>query len=136
MIAQRELLLLADDALGREFEVNLGPGRMVQRTDAYDALAEMSRRRWRSVVLTAPRGDFAGLCRASRRLQRAAVHASARAISQKADSMRCCRRLATSRQPNTPISGSDANHQGSSQDVTTRGWAKGDSPIAVPAMSR
>ena len=72
MIAQRELLLLADDALGREFEVNLGPGRMVQRTDPYDALAEMSRRRWRSVVLTAPRGDFAGLCRASRRLQRAA----------------------------------------------------------------
>jgi diguanylate cyclase (GGDEF)-like protein len=72
VIAQRELLLLADDALGREFEVNLGPGRMVQRTDPYDALAEMSRRRWRSVVLTAPWGDFAGLCRASRRLQHAA----------------------------------------------------------------
>ncbi len=52
-------------------QVLRGPGRerFVAANDPYDALKEMGRRRWPAVVLTAPQPDFAGLARASRRLQ-------------------------------------------------------------------
>jgi len=73
VIAQPEVLLLADNALGGEFEVRLGAGRVLCRTDPYDALAELSHGRFRAVVLTAPRPDLAALCRACRRLQAAAA---------------------------------------------------------------
>ncbi|HUS93313.1 MAG TPA: GGDEF domain-containing protein [Phycisphaerae bacterium] len=65
-----DILLLADEATGREFRGHLGPRQCAAVEDAYDALFEMGRRRWPTVVLTAPRADFPGLCRAARRLQR------------------------------------------------------------------
>jgi len=44
-------------------------GRLVQRTDPYEALEDMARQSWSLILVTAPRADLAGLCRASRRLQ-------------------------------------------------------------------
>jgi len=65
-----EILLLGEPPLGAEFTSRCGDGvRVVHRSDPYDALAEMSRRSWPVVVLTAPRPEFGSLCRASRRLQ-------------------------------------------------------------------
>jgi len=65
-----EILLLGEAALGEQFASRCGDAvRVVSRDDPYDALEEMSRRRWGVVVLTAGRAEFESLCRASRRLQ-------------------------------------------------------------------
>jgi len=72
VIAAHGMLLLADPAVAREFEARIGDGRCIHRADPYEALEEMSARAWSAVVLTAPRADFAGLCRAFRRLGGAA----------------------------------------------------------------
>jgi diguanylate cyclase (GGDEF)-like protein len=69
MSGPSRMLLVADRAVGEEIVRQLGDGQCVVRSDPYDALLEMGRRRWPVVVLSAPRGDFAGLCRAARRLQ-------------------------------------------------------------------
>ena len=69
MIASGDMLLLADGAVGRELAGLLGREQCTAVGDPYEALTEMSRRRWPTVVLTAGRADFPGLCRASRRLQ-------------------------------------------------------------------
>ncbi len=73
---ETDLLMLADSALSDSLSDRLDG--MSSCEDPYDFLLELSRRRWSSVVLEAPldgasqagRDDFAGLCRASRRLQR------------------------------------------------------------------
>ena len=70
MIAGGEVLLLAEEAVGRELADLLGRTQCRALTDAYEALEEMGRQRWATVVLSAGGSDFAGLCRASRRLQR------------------------------------------------------------------
>jgi diguanylate cyclase (GGDEF)-like protein len=64
------MLVLADRRVGEELAAHLGNGRCARVGEPYEALEAMGRRRWPAVVLTAPRADFAGLCRASRRLQR------------------------------------------------------------------
>ncbi len=73
---ETDLLMLADSALSDSLSGKLDG--MSSCEDPYDFLLELSRRRWSCVVLEAPldgtsqagRDDFAGLCRASRRLQR------------------------------------------------------------------
>lgn len=69
MIDAGEMLLVADGPMGAELTGRLGEGRSVRCGDPYDALLEMSHRRWSAVVVTAPRPDLAGLCRAIKRLQ-------------------------------------------------------------------
>ena len=65
-----EVLLLADEKAGQELASRLEGASLVHRSDPYDALAEMSRRRYGAVVLSADDPEFEGLCRASRRLQK------------------------------------------------------------------
>ncbi|MHC4294785.1 MAG: hypothetical protein ACYSTL_04305, partial [Planctomycetota bacterium] len=65
-----DMLLIADRTVSEQLAPRLGEGRCVSLPDPYDALLEMSRHRWSAVLLTAPRANFAGLARASRRLQR------------------------------------------------------------------
>ena len=72
MTGPEELLLVADRRVSEELAGRVRPGRFVSCPDPYDALVQMQRRSWRGVVLTAPRADLAGLCRALRRLQRSA----------------------------------------------------------------
>jgi len=72
VIQSSETLLVADGTAARRLSDSLGAGRCVRCADPYDALVKMSRRRWSTVVLSATRAGFAGLCRASRRLQREA----------------------------------------------------------------
>jgi len=67
-VSNLDLLLLGGPdqtaVVARQAQANV-----VHYDDAYDALLELSRRPWPAVVLTAGREDFAGLCRACRRLQ-------------------------------------------------------------------
>jgi len=64
-----EILLLADDkAAARIMELAEG-AEMVHRSDPYDALEELARRRYRAVVLMHAYPDFPALLRAVRRLQ-------------------------------------------------------------------
>jgi diguanylate cyclase (GGDEF)-like protein len=64
------VLVLGERALAAELAGRLGAGAEVARfDDAYEALAALADGAWPAVVLTAPRGEFAGLCRAARRLQ-------------------------------------------------------------------
>ncbi len=68
------MLLLADKKLGEQLSRQMGETPMLAVDDPYAALEEMSRRNWPVVVLSADSSaggpsDFAGLCRASRRLQ-------------------------------------------------------------------
>ena len=55
----------ATDAMARQ----IGRHDAVTCALPYEALMEMARRRWPTVLLAAPQPDFAGLCRAARRLQ-------------------------------------------------------------------
>jgi len=61
------IFLLADGALERQIVPRLGAP-CVCRHDPYEALAELQSRRFAAAVLTAPRPEFASLCRAARRL--------------------------------------------------------------------
>ena len=70
MKASSHLLLVAERAVGGALADRLGRRRCAALSDPYEALREMSRRHWPTIVLTAGRADFAGLCRASRRLQK------------------------------------------------------------------
>jgi len=63
------ILVLADGPVGSNLTDQLADARFVRHSGPYDALMEMGRRSWPVVVLSAPRAEFAGLCRASRRLQ-------------------------------------------------------------------
>lgn len=63
------ILLLAEAAAGDQLASRLGAGRASVHADPYDALEAMERRDWPVVVIAAPRAEFAGLCRAARRLQ-------------------------------------------------------------------
>jgi len=65
-----DTLLLAEEPWAGPLSSWLGAGGLSTCAEAYDALEQMARRRLGTIVLTAPRADFAGLCRASRRLQR------------------------------------------------------------------
>jgi diguanylate cyclase (GGDEF)-like protein len=64
------VLVLAETPVGDELADRIGRPECLTLADPYNALRAMGRRRWPSVVLTAPRPEFAGLCRAARRLQR------------------------------------------------------------------
>jgi len=68
-MSRTDLLLVGQRALSAEMSARVGQANVVACDDPYDALLELSRRPWPTVVLTAPRPDFAGLCRACRRLQ-------------------------------------------------------------------
>ena len=70
MSGKSDILLLADEAVGQEFRARFGRRRCEAVADPYDALLEMGRRCWPTVVLAGPRTDYAGLCRAARMLQR------------------------------------------------------------------
>lgn len=63
------LLLIAREALASELAQRVGPERVCCKSDPYEALMEMGRRRWPAILIQAAVGDYAGLCRASRRLQ-------------------------------------------------------------------
>ena len=69
MSSRENMLLVGDRSARKEFSSRLGEETFVYHGDPYDALLEMGKRRWSAIVLTAPQADFAGLCRASRRLQ-------------------------------------------------------------------
>jgi len=64
------MLVLAEPGVGEELITQVDRGKVVLHVDPYDALTDLSVGTWSGVVMTAPRGDFAGLCRAARRLQR------------------------------------------------------------------
>jgi len=64
------MLVLAEPGIGEELVAQVGRDKVVHHVDPYDALTDLSVGKWSGVVMTAPRGDFAGLCRAARRLQR------------------------------------------------------------------
>lgn len=68
-----DVLLLTEPAQTAAPAAWGGQQRVQCATDPYEALLRMERRRWSAVVLTAPRRDFASLCRASRRLQPASA---------------------------------------------------------------
>jgi diguanylate cyclase (GGDEF)-like protein len=63
------ILLLADAPSADRIAGSIGRERLSTVGGPYDALLEMGKRRFSTVLITAPRPDFAGLCRASRRLQ-------------------------------------------------------------------
>jgi diguanylate cyclase (GGDEF)-like protein len=64
------MLLIADDPIADRLETRLDKGHRVRCGDPYEALLKMSRRQWSAIILAGPAAGFAGLCRASRRLQR------------------------------------------------------------------
>lgn len=64
------MLLVAREALAKRLADELGGDVVLPQSDPYDALMEMGRRKWPAVVIEARDSEFAGLCRASRRLQR------------------------------------------------------------------
>ena len=70
MKAIDDILLVGHKGLGDDLATRL-PGRhVVCHDNPYDALAEMGRRRWPAVILSADCPDFGDLCRASRHLQK------------------------------------------------------------------
>ncbi|HUU32914.1 MAG TPA: GGDEF domain-containing protein [Vicinamibacterales bacterium] len=69
MRAAERMLIVADGPVAVELSGRLGRDRSVCCGDSYDALWEMSRRRWSAVVIAAPRDRLEGFCRAARRLQ-------------------------------------------------------------------
>ena len=69
MIARRDILVLANDALTAALAGHLPQAAITSRSDPYDALMDMGMRRWPTVILSADEDDFAGLCRAARQLQ-------------------------------------------------------------------
>jgi diguanylate cyclase (GGDEF)-like protein len=62
------MLLVADASRTESLCRGLGESATAV-SNPYDALLEMSHRPWRAVILSADQSDFAGLCRATRRLQ-------------------------------------------------------------------
>jgi len=66
------MLLITNDQIADNLETRLDRGRCIRCEDPYEALLEMSRRRWSAVVVAGATEGFAALCRASRRLQREA----------------------------------------------------------------
>jgi len=62
------MLVLADAEARRSLAEPLAGTPHTAVADPYRALAELARREWRVVVLTGPQPEFAGLCRAARRL--------------------------------------------------------------------
>jgi len=64
-----EILLLAEADIGSDLSRRLGQTECVSFSDPYDALMEMGRRRFGTVLLTGSNPEFAGLCRAVHRLQ-------------------------------------------------------------------
>ncbi len=69
MSEEGDILLLANDSCAEQLGERLGRRRLRAVAEPYEALLQMGKRQWPTVLLTAPRPDFAGLCRASRRLQ-------------------------------------------------------------------
>lgn len=72
MMAPGDTLVLADGNVMRELRAQSGPSPFASCADPYEALLELGRRPWTNVVLTVPRAQLDGLCRAVRRLQKSA----------------------------------------------------------------
>ncbi len=72
MTASLDTLVLADGNVTRELKAQSPDGAFASCADPYEALLELGRRPWSNVVLTAPRAQLDGLCRAVRRLQKSA----------------------------------------------------------------
>ena len=68
MSDEQAMLVLADGPAGRELRQQLGRTPHKAVADPYAALAELASHPWRAVVLTGPRPEFDGLCRAARRV--------------------------------------------------------------------
>ncbi len=68
MRAGASILLLADEPAGAHLAARLAPAGAVCYGDPYEMLAALRLQPWSTVVLTAPRPEFPGLCRAVRRL--------------------------------------------------------------------
>ncbi len=62
-------LLLADEVQGSEIISPFGAETVCHVDDPYALMMELSQEDWPAVLVTAPRADLAGLCRAVRRLQ-------------------------------------------------------------------
>ncbi len=71
-MAPGDTLVLADGNVTRELRAQSGPAPFASCADPYEALLELGRRPWANVVLTVPRAQLDGLCRAVRRLQKSA----------------------------------------------------------------
>lgn len=69
MTQQADMLLLADPAVEAQMRFHLPGTPMVCCCDPYDALTEMGKQKWSTILLSAPREDYPGLCQAARRLQ-------------------------------------------------------------------
>ena len=69
MIQSQEMLLVCEGPAAERLSEQLGSGRLLRRSDPYEALLELSRRQWSAVVVAGPQPGFEGLCRAMRRLQ-------------------------------------------------------------------
>jgi len=69
MTVESDMLLLTADSVPEALSPYLRNGKVVKVEDPYEALIEMGRRRWSAILLSFSVPDFAGLCRASRRLQ-------------------------------------------------------------------
>ena len=72
MTAGGNLLLLADGPVAESLSRSLGDTPHTALAEPYDAMGELGRRSWSAVVLAGPRPEFAGFCRAARRLQASA----------------------------------------------------------------
>ncbi len=69
MNQQADMLLLVDPAIEEQMRCHLQGTQLACYADPYDALTEMGKRRWHTIILSGPREDFSGLCHAARRLQ-------------------------------------------------------------------
>ncbi|MCE5327341.1 MAG: GGDEF domain-containing protein [Planctomycetaceae bacterium] len=68
MTAAASILLLADEPVGSRLAQRLAPLPVARYADPYEVLAALRIQPWATVLLTAPRPEFPGLCRAVRRL--------------------------------------------------------------------
>ena len=64
-----ENLLITDDRIGRELTSRLGADKCACCEDPYEALRQVSRRPWSTILLTRPQEDLPGYCRALHRLR-------------------------------------------------------------------
>ncbi len=69
MVENEQILVLAEPGIEEELLKSFGGGPLIVN-EPYEALLKMSRRRWKAVLLCqgAADDDFAGMCRATRRL--------------------------------------------------------------------
>ena len=67
MTPAKHILLLAEPSEAQQLQPRLSAD--LVRSDPYEALADLGRQPWKTVVMTAPRPELPSLCRSVRRLQ-------------------------------------------------------------------